>query len=691
MPPFAATFRLPGPWRTQQLPAAELRSYSRIACAVLAGLTCLCTPTGADAPALSRREVPAVRISSPPKIDGDPGDAVWQSVPVCDGFSDGYDLGAAPEATRVRIAYDNSQIYVFFECDSADPASIVAQQTRKEGSLQQDDHVSVLLNPFGTQRFDDESEFSVNPIGTVATDIAGGRAGKEEWLGNWSAAAQRTDKGWRVELSIPWDVLTRPSGTGPREMNVNFVRYHAASRRTSFWSNLGPNRRTENTGRWTGVQLPPPIRTNPLSILLYNFSGHDGSNGEVARTGLDARYEITPQLSAVATLNPDFSNIESDVLNLDFSYSTRLERERRPFFLEGGDFLRAGGGGSGGGDFGPRIFASQRIPRVDAGLKFYGKTHATGSIGLLGVLSGRRNDLIFRYRETLSANDSVTANLVRLSEPGIENTVYQLSGSHRRGDASASWVYARSLDHEGNGERWTGTLGYFGTQGGLSVWHSRTSAIFLARNGFVPFTDIVETGSSLFQRRQWRTGPLRELRLSLSIFEADHTNGHYFQRNASAGIDLRTANDIGLGFDYSQGGYEQYRDHVSGVSLFYPASDFLHSVGLSYSFGNLQGAKYRRISPFVSYRFGERLTLRISHDSRRHIESREQDIATMSYDIDRATSVTGRLIRRNSGTNWFLSLRRSGFRGLEYYVILGDPNADRFRDRLVVKMVTPFP
>jgi len=38
-------------------------------------------------------------------------------------------------------------------------------------------------------------------------------------------------------------------------------------------------------------------------------------------------------------------------------------------------------------------------------------------------------------------------------------------------------------------------------------------------------------------------------------------------------------------------------------------------------------------------------------------------------------------------TNWYLSFRNSGERGIETYVILGDPNARRFQEELRVKFV----
>jgi hypothetical protein len=40
--------------------------------------------------------------------------------------------------------------------------------------------------------------------------------------------------------------------------------------------------------------------------------------------------------------------------------------------------------------------------------------------------------------------------------------------------------------------------------------------------------------------------------------------------------------------------------------------------------------------------------------------------------------------------NGYLSFRRSGYGGTEYFIILGDPNAETFSAHLVFKIVRPL-
>lgn len=49
-----------------------------------------------------------------------------------------------------------------------------------------------------------------------------------------------------------------------------------------------------------------------------------------------------------------------------------------------------------------------------------------------------------------------------------------------------------------------------------------------------------------------------------------------------------------------------------------------------------------------------------------------------------------RIAKGNANINGYVSFRQSGNRGVEYYPILGDPNALRFRGGAGVKIVLPL-
>jgi len=61
---------------------------------------------------------------------------------------------------------------------------------------------------------------------------------------------------------------------------------------------------------------------------------------EEADVGLTSRWGMTPNMTLLGTVNPDFSHVEADAFQLDINQPFALwYSERRPFFLEGADFF----------------------------------------------------------------------------------------------------------------------------------------------------------------------------------------------------------------------------------------------------------------------------------------------------------------------------------------------------------------
>ena len=89
----------------------------------------------------------------------------------------------------------------------------------------------------------------------------------------------------------------------------------------------------------------------------------------------------------------------------------------------------------------------------------------------------------------------------------------------------------------------------------------------------------------------------------------------------------------------------------------------------------------------VNWRFFEKLSLSLSSEIVRREETEEQDVLSVSYLLSRDRTVGGRLVRTGGHTNFYLSFSRSGYGGTEYFVILGDPNTESFKSRLIFKVV----
>lgn len=368
----------------------RLRAWSRalVCVGILIGFTIDITAVAATGDLSdAKRELPAVRLEAPPTIDGDLSDPAWQKAARADRFTDALLGNVVADQTVALLAYDASWIYVAFYAYDRDPGGIVARETKRGSPLRGEDTVALYLDSFHSHR--DRSVFRVNPLGTQFARFAGGRSVKLEWEGAWKAAARVVADGWTAEIAIPWSILNYPAVKAPRPASrapacgLNFERHQERAKISSWWSNLGAEG-AERDGHWTGV-VYPPFRPQ-LSLLPYAAPGWLAKEGAGVRSGLDLRARLTPTLTLVGTVNPDFENLEGAVEGIDFSYGERFVPDRRPFFQE------APGGVQTLGQVGI-YFHSRRIGPFDAGINLGGKPTDRDTIQLLAALDlGRRAD-----------------------------------------------------------------------------------------------------------------------------------------------------------------------------------------------------------------------------------------------------------------------------------------------------------
>ncbi len=224
-------------------------------------------------PPYSRRNVQGARLSRAPAIDGDISDAVWDEATLCDVFVDQRTNLPTQDQTVFRIAYDDDAIYVAAHCLDPRPGEIVMRETKLDGLVRDDDHFELNLDPFHTHNFGDFFLFAVNPRGARWSEMGGDRAGKEEWKGEWTAAARVVDDGWTLEMAIPWAILTLPKADGPVTIGINAHRGHTRQRVWSWYSNIGDQWRNEYAADWTGIELPGARFEPELLVLPFLAAG----------------------------------------------------------------------------------------------------------------------------------------------------------------------------------------------------------------------------------------------------------------------------------------------------------------------------------------------------------------------------------------------------------------------------------
>lgn len=667
---------------------------------LLALLALLAAPPVASAqdPELARRKLPAQELPSAPVIDGDLSDPVWTQAAEATRFSDRFNSNTQIDQTRVRLGYDQEHVYVAFHCLDSQPESIIAREIRHDASLYGDDTVTLILDPYRTRRGDDSNYFTTNALGTTTSYIAGGRARKVEWKGVWQCAARRTPDGWTAEMRIPWRILNYPVRSGPLDFGLNFTRHQERTKINSLWSNTGPQNIQLYAGDWVGLRLKPRRAGPEVSLLPFLTFQHQldpqrdfkpGLGREHPfNLGLDVRAALTPELTAVGTLNADFSTVESAIAGNSFIRGERFIRDTRPFFLEGRDHFDATTGVGWGS-----AFYSNRIPTLDAGLKVFGRINGRENVAVFGgtTLDPRRSDLVARWSHELGPNSAAGAYLVHRDVPGDRNSVFALNETIRRGPFLIRSELTGSSGRDAGGMAAGTNLRWDGGRMQVGAGYTYVEPDFRAANGFVQFVDFHGSNLWLSHESEWREGFFRELDLYASGRYQNHIDGSFFRKSLDLGFGLETRSDWLLHGSWDLGEFETEHDNEFGFGIVRNVSNRRDTVGVNYRFGTRADRPTQYIAPSISRRVFGNWDVSVSSSLLYHTEDSALHIISLGREFDPYRVAGARVVIRDGRLSYFVSYRISGGRGMEAYFLLGDPTGftGRTRTTFVTKLVFP--
>jgi uncharacterized protein DUF5916/cellulose/xylan binding protein with CBM9 domain len=306
--------------------------------------------------AQTRAEFHISRASSPPKIDGDLHDDVWVDDPLVLGDWISYNPlygTVVPQRTDVRIAYDDRNLYFAFHCLDSEPDKIRTTISRRD-SVFNDDWVGFSLDSNGTGQT--AYHLFVNPSG-IQMDALNTSSSGERFEADmvWDSAGKLTEDGYTVEIKLPLQSIRFQSGRDVK-MGILFWRRISRSGMSSAWPDIPPGQWVFNRHAhlvFSELTQPRLIELLPSLTQSINQLRAPGNSWNDATSttdvGLSAKYGITSSITLDATINPDFSQVESDAFQVQVNQRFPIFfSEKRPFFMEGmGLFNIAGTGGDG--------------------------------------------------------------------------------------------------------------------------------------------------------------------------------------------------------------------------------------------------------------------------------------------------------------------------------------------------------
>ncbi len=283
------------------------------------------------------------------QIDGDLSDAAWQNAAKYETW---YETNPGdnvePKVKTVGwVTYDSKFLYVAVDAFDNKASDIIAPYADHDQiSGNTDDYAGIIVDT----RNDGKTAylFLVTARGVqydaITDDAGNGEDSSPDFF--WDTAAKVNDHGWTMEMRVPFSSL-RYDNPNPAAWGLVIYRNWPRDRRYQMFTSKLPrdvNCFVCNFGKVTGLQgLPAGDHFVAAPYMTANQLGETSELGTPLRNhqvgtdaGLDFKWNPTADMAVDATINPDFSQIESDVavISTNERFAIFLP-EKRPFFLEG--------------------------------------------------------------------------------------------------------------------------------------------------------------------------------------------------------------------------------------------------------------------------------------------------------------------------------------------------------------------
>jgi hypothetical protein len=470
------------------------------------------------------------------EVDGKLDEPVWDQLPVIDRFSviKPNTLEPARYATRVRAFYSDAGLYVGIQMDQPRGTRVARLSSRDRPELNRDS-ITVMVDSSGEGRYG--YYFTVH-LGDSLSDgtLLPERQLSGDWDGPWKGASATTEQGWSAELLLPWSMMSMPARGADRRIGLYVERRVAHLDEQWSWPAL-----PETAPRFISAFYPVLLQRvhvrQEYSLFPYASANYDQiAGGTGQKTGLDAFWRPSSALQLLATLNPDFGNVEADNVVVNLSAFETFFSEKRLFFLEGQEVFVTSPRGT------PTLLNTRRIggtPRappnptgavISAGqrqqpVELAGAMKATGELGSIryGVLAALEQETQFR-----AIQDGERLHLYQDgSDYGVVRMLYQDNprGAYR----GVGWISTATLHPEQNAFTHGVDLHYLSPRG---EWRF---------DGQLFYSDVEHrpNGVGAFVDLEYVPGGGVAHRVALDYFDAQVDLSHlgYLRRN-----DMRQAN-----------------------------------------------------------------------------------------------------------------------------------------------------
>lgn len=458
----------------------------------------------------------AIRITTPPTIDGHINEAIWNEAFKIDQFVQREPNFGEPtsEKTIVSVCYDNNYLYFAVKCYD-DPKKITAKEMARDVSLGNDDRVQIILDTYLDHR--NGYWFQIGPRGSIGDALISenGASMNKEWDALWTGKSSINSEGWEAELAIPFKTI----GFDPANTvwGMKLIRNIKRKLEASYWpvANLNTHRfQISDSGLLEGLEgITQGIG---LDLAPYVIGGINTKRGDKDKYhfdgGLDMFYQVTPQLKASLSINTDFAETEVDDRQINLTRFNLYFPEKRDFFLDGSNYFKFGIEGDDNNPYRNSVapYFSRRLGLDDNGnmlpVRYAAKitgTQKNWNIGMMYVSDersyGNSNLSVGRISRNLGRQSSIGVigtwgNTVSNVENGVGGFDMKLATSRFQKNKNLAFtmfgLLSRTPGKNDHNSSWGADIAYPNDFLFFSLGHYEVGENFIAGIGFVPRNNI---------------------------------------------------------------------------------------------------------------------------------------------------------------------------------------------------------
>lgn len=500
--------------------------------------------------------------------------------------------------TDVKVLFDNEAIYIGAVLNDDEPDKIMREITQRDDTGSSD-FFGISVNGYndGQQEF----RFFVTAAGVQLDCNANSINGEDfSWNAVWNSEVKITDKGWTVEIKLPYSALRFPQKEN-QEWGIQFFRQLRRYRQLYTWNYVDNKKGAleQQSGILKGIEnikTPTRLFLLPYTSAYVTNNKEDGTKTEF-KGGMDIKYGINDAFTLDAILIPDFGQTAFDDSILNLGPFEQQFNENRPFFTEGTEMFNKGNlfysrriGGSpslGEGDLNLKtneevIELPSKVNLLNA-LKVSGRTQKGLGIGVLNAVTEKTyakivntatgenreevvepltNYNITVFDQRFNKNSSITfinTNVTRNGEfqdANVSGLVYDLNNKKNTwnvgGDFKYSYVNAFGENENRKGVNTTLYIGETAGKIRFSANGNYISKDFDNNDLGINFTtNLYSLYTNVNYRTLKPTNSFNSVRINFNTYHEFHNTTGKFQGgnfNVNTNINTKSNDAFGAGF-----------------------------------------------------------------------------------------------------------------------------------------------